>query len=635
MTSRDVIRELRNSNNLLKIGDSLLTPDNRRALTWVQYKLRFNERVHYEVALKSNDEVDVRLDDERTMVGEDDELRQKLRERATELKFQVSGDRHLFIRYMNPVKCNERRFEDIKDDIEHLMKKLYDAFEEILYASESVTQIHPGVEKKDLIVRSELNFAESLRPIPCNVVYPVGVKQPSEIEGAVSWVTSIDDLFNRKEIVLSDGRMMQPGDYLIPPYQRKYTWSYANVSQLCRDLLRSYEEGKRTYHLGTVILHRQSSAFFVVDGQQRLTTISYLIGREIFKKELSLWKDKITDSDIRQISAALEEYKDNKECILEQLKRSTLVVIAVSDINEAFQLFSTQNGRGRPLTPGNLLKAYHLHELLKDSDGEKDAKSFDRIWEENSAEKIQDGQLLSQVMGEHLYRLRCWSRGEFPKEQFSNAKIDEFKGITLIERNDKGVPVQNMMKLRQQACRTDDYYYRSSEDKMDPLVMIDQPVVNGVDFFKYMDSYAEAYRILFGSKENKDLKEFKSFYNEYCLYDHSGRRGDTYARHIFESLCLYCYDRFGSKGLDACMRYLYRCAYYERSVKLRCYYSTCGAMFAIQAVRAMTACMTLVDVKDRLHALNGDVLDLYRKNNEFAGKRIPDGIETVRSVYEN
>ena len=462
------------------------------------------------------------------------------------------------------------------------------------------------------------------------------VKQPNEIEGTVSWVTSIDDLFNRKEIVLSDGRMMQPGDYVIPPYQRKYTWSYANVSQLCRDLLRSYEEGKRTYHLGTIILHHQSSAFFVVDGQQRLTTISYLIGREIFKKELSLWKDKITDSDIRQISAALEEYQDDKERILDQLKRSTLVVIAVSDINEAFQLFSTQNGRGRPLTPANLLKAYHLHELEKDIGDGKEAKEIDRIWEENNAEKIRDGRLLSQVLGEHLYRLRCWSRGDFPKEQFTNAKIKEFKGITFNAENKEGVPAQNMMKLRQQAIETCDYYLRSMNDKMNPLSMIDQPIVNGADFFDYMKSYAEAYRVMFGPETTTELQGFKRFYATNCMYRNSGRRGDTYARHIFESLSLFCYDRFGVKGLCACARYLYRCAYYERAVKSRCYYSTCGSEFAIRAVRAMTACMTLSDGKDRMHALNGVVLESYRKEKKiFSGKPVPEGIAQVRSVFED
>ena len=495
---------------------------------------------------------------------------------------------------------------------------------------------------QELGLREDANDATNaelrLRPIPQEIEYPADIKQPNEIDGVTSWVTSIEALFERKEIVLSDGRMMRPGNYIIPPYQRKYTWSYDNVSQLCRDLLRSADEGQESYHLGTIILHHQpgeqGNSFYVVDGQQRLTTISYLINSEIFTVDTA--PQKIRRSDIRNILGALEEYQDEKERILEQLKRSTLVIIAVSDINEAFQLFSTQNGRGRPLTPANLLKAYHLHELEKDVSGEKDAKEIDRIWEANNAEKIRDGRLLSQVLGEHLYRLRCWSRGDFPKEQFSNAKIKEFKGITFNAGNKEVVPAQNMMKLRQRAIGACDYYLRSMNDKMNPLSMIDQPIVNGADFFDYMKSYVEAYRVMFGTKTTAELQGFRSFYATNCTYKHSGRRGDTYARHIFESLSLFCYDRFGVKGLCACARYLYRCAYYERAVKSRCYYSTCGSEFAIRAVRAMTACMTLSDVKDRMHALNGVVLESYRKEKKiFSGKPVPEGIAQVRSVFEN
>ena len=180
---------------------------------------------------------------------------------------------------------------------------------------------------QELGLREDANDATNaelrLRPIPQEIEYPADIKQPNEIDGVTSWVTSIEALFERKEIVLSDGRMMRPGNYIIPPYQRKYTWSYENVSQLCRDLLRSADEGQASYHLGTIILHHQpggqGNSFYVVDGQQRLTTISYLINSEIFTVDTA--PQKIRKSDIRSILGALEEYQDEKERILEQLKR--------------------------------------------------------------------------------------------------------------------------------------------------------------------------------------------------------------------------------------------------------------------------------------------------------------------------
>lgn len=40
-----------------------------------------------------------------------------------------------------------------------------------------------------------------------------------------------------------------------------------------------------------------------------------------------------------------------------------MVVITVDKISEAFQLFDSQNTRGRALYPHDLLKAYHLREI--------------------------------------------------------------------------------------------------------------------------------------------------------------------------------------------------------------------------------------------------------------------------------
>ncbi len=71
-------------------------------------------------------------------------------------------------------------------------------------------------------------------------------------------------------------------------------------------------------------------------------------------------------------------------------------------------------------------------------------------------------------------------------------------------------------------------------------------------------------------------------------------------------------------------------------MKLRCYYVTCGSTFAVSAVRVMSVCMTLADVKDRLHSLSGTVLESYRNEKQvFSSKPTPDGVDCVRRVYEN
>ena len=436
-------------------------------------------------------------------------------------------------------------------------------------------------------------------------------------DNVLYWVTSVEDLFNRKPIVLSDERKIRPGKYVIPAYQRKYAWESRQIGQLCRDLLHSANSRPDSaYHLGTLIFHRDTGKdfFYVVDGQQRLTTISELLRQQLFYMSPDAVAEKMcerqfSDKDARRINAEFLRYvEEDRNKILSALNKSTFVCIAVADITEAFQLFSTQNGRGRPLSPINLLKAFHFHEVekLRGSSLEIDedrCKSLDKEWEELEREKAGlDGKLLSQVVGEHLYRLRNWCRGEFPEKGFSNAKIDEFKGLTVDFATGAKIPLQNFSVLRHpfsrgekgiEACLLAE---RDKEDGMNCFVSIDQPMINGEDFFEYAISYAKAYKLLFSNCSG--MEEFKKFYRDKCCrYPGAGRRGDTYARHIFESLCLFCFDRFGKAGLVNCMRELYCCAYYERLVKSRCYYATCGREFAIKAVRCMLRSMTLPDLK--------------------------------------
>ena len=60
--------------------------------------------------------------------------------------------------------------------------------------------------------------------------------------------------------------------YAIPTYQRNYSWKNEQIEQLFTDVL---EEG-RGYYIGNLLVTDSSDkdAFDVIDGQQRLTTIS-------------------------------------------------------------------------------------------------------------------------------------------------------------------------------------------------------------------------------------------------------------------------------------------------------------------------------------------------------------------------
>jgi len=78
--------------------------------------------------------------------------------------------------------------------------------------------------------------------------------------------SKISDLFNKRF-------------FEIPKYQRGYTWERQNVRDLFEDIKEAIESSSNHY-MGTVVLSEGNPIgehFFVVDGQQRLTTLTLLI----------------------------------------------------------------------------------------------------------------------------------------------------------------------------------------------------------------------------------------------------------------------------------------------------------------------------------------------------------------------
>src|SRR5947209_106248 len=70
----------------------------------------------------------------------------------------------------------------------------------------------------------------------------------------------------------------------IPAYQRDYAWEYENISDLFEDIAESIET-QSTHYFGTFILSgaKLDGRYNVVDGQQRLTTITMLANALISK----------------------------------------------------------------------------------------------------------------------------------------------------------------------------------------------------------------------------------------------------------------------------------------------------------------------------------------------------------------
>lgn len=226
--------------------------------------------------------------------------------------------------------------------------------------------------------------------------------------------------------------------YSIDYYQREYKWQQKQVSDLLDDLstkfLESHEEGNdRTsvaeyghYFLGSIIISDKDGQKFIIDGQQRLTTLTLLLiflqhqiedveqkgqiaelifsqrfGRRSFNLDIpertacmeALYKgEEYSDPNAPEsIANIIARYNDIEEMFPEELAGVALPyfvdwlvenvhlveIVAYSD-EDAYTIFETMNDRGLSLTPTDMLKGYLLANI---TDTEKRTRAS-RIWKE-------------------------------------------------------------------------------------------------------------------------------------------------------------------------------------------------------------------------------------------------------------
>lgn len=69
--------------------------------------------------------------------------------------------------------------------------------------------------------------------------------------------------------------------YIIPIYQRNYAWGDDEISSLLQDIKNACEKNKeqdKNYYIGSLVVYRRENGDFeVIDGQQRLTTLTLIM----------------------------------------------------------------------------------------------------------------------------------------------------------------------------------------------------------------------------------------------------------------------------------------------------------------------------------------------------------------------
>lgn len=208
--------------------------------------------------------------------------------------------------------------------------------------------------------------------------------------------------------------------YSIDYYQREYRWEEKHIVELVNDLtgcfLEDYEEhhlrpqvaSYRCYFLGSIIISQRNGENYIIDGQQRLTSLTLLliylnnlqkntkdiveITNLIFSKKFGTTSFNISVDDrtkcmnaiyndmeydenelTESVQNILTRYDDIKNTFPDELKENALSyfidwliekvhlveIVAFKD-EDAYTIFETMNDRGLSLTPTEMLKGYLL-----------------------------------------------------------------------------------------------------------------------------------------------------------------------------------------------------------------------------------------------------------------------------------
>lgn len=392
-------------------------------------------------------------------------------------------------------------------------------------------------------------------------------------------------------------------DLQIPYYQRPYRWQEKNVLQLLEDIFGSWKQLKSAYRIGSVILFDNGKGdLHIIDGQQRITTL-ILILLQLESKQAIALSQKLnfnhSDSEkcIRRNNDFIKDWLsenvgNEKPDFLNYINKfCEFVEIRVTSLSEAFQMFDSQNSRGKSLEAYNLLKAYHIRAMEDEEATELDKIDSDRRWENatrfvinplNTKSKPQD--ILKKLFNEQLYRTRVWSRRQ-AAYKFNKNAIEEFKGHTIKSKEEMEYPFHNSNLLHSVALN----YFNSLQvqvkgmksrfnqkhlSNVNDFVSINQPLINGKSFFDYIESYVEIYKQLFVIK-NDDffLKEFKAFYQLQCNYHKSYRAGDKYLKELYKSIIILLFDKYGEEGVNKYYKELYAVVYRLRLEKYQVKYA--------------------------------------------------------------
>ncbi len=238
--------------------------------------------------------------------------------------------------------------------------------------------------------------------------------------------------------------------YIIPIYQRNYEWKQPQITQLIKDIedarTRTGGESKNYYIGSLVVAKRKDGSFEVIDGQQRLTTLTIL--KRCLENILDIQHSDINLSFEHRASAEnalnndkdpkdpaiLGGFKDVKNALIkeiqdidnfkEYLDKNVFILRTIvpehTDLNHYFEIMNT---RGEQLEKHEIVKA-RLMQVLP----EEEQKTFAVVWDACSdmsrfaISGFKGGELREKLFGSELTYIPTFSN---VKEHLDNNKTSQ------------------------------------------------------------------------------------------------------------------------------------------------------------------------------------------------------------------
>lgn len=265
-------------------------------------------------------------------------------------------------------------------------------------------------------------------------------------------------------------KLLRSQSFSIDEYQREYKWEKQHIDELLSDLqakfYNHYKQGDATpvvssygeYFLGSIIINRRGGKSYLIDGQQRVTSLTLLLiylyrtahdkgfiqiaeniaplvfsdnfGQPKFNLDIAerlpllkalfegqSFNPDSKDESVQTMFTRYTDIEDNDlfdelgealpHFIYWLLNKVGMIAISTENENYAYEIFETMNDRGKRLSPVDMLKAY----LLVPVDSSESRKQANQIWKQKVLELISWG-------GEHEPEraancFKAWFRAQY------------------------------------------------------------------------------------------------------------------------------------------------------------------------------------------------------------------------------